>query len=55
LKDKKISRESVKNMLEQGFTYPGILGYLDVKQGEHDMNYPLYPAQILNGKLKYLQ
>ncbi len=55
LEDKEVSRESVRNLLEQGFTYPGVLGYLDVIPGEHDIAYPLYPARILNGKLKYLR
>ncbi len=55
LEDKEVSRESVRNLLEQGFTYPGVLGYLDVKPGEHDIAYPLYPARILNGKIKYLR
>ena len=55
LEGKEISRESVRNLLEQGFTYPGLLGYLDVKAGEHDIVYPLYPAQILNGKFKYFR
>ncbi len=55
LEDKEVSRESVRNLLEQGFTYPGVLGYLDVKPGEHDIVYSLYPARILNGKINYLR
>jgi len=53
--DKEVSRESVKNLLEGGFMYHGVFGELDVKPGEHDITFPLHPAQIVDGKLKYLR
>ena len=55
LEDKEVSRESVKNLLERGFMYHGVFGELDVKPGEHDITFPLHPAQIVDGKLKYLR
>jgi ABC-type branched-subunit amino acid transport system substrate-binding protein len=54
LQDKEVSRESVKNLLEEGFMYHGVFGEHDVKPGEHDITFPLHPARIVNGKLKYL-
>ncbi|MDY7030667.1 MAG: ABC transporter substrate-binding protein [Thermodesulfobacteriota bacterium] len=54
LKDKKISRENLRVVLEQGFMYPGVFGFLDVKPGEHEINFPLHPARIVDGKLQYL-
>ncbi len=55
LEDKEVSRKSVKSVLEEGFIYSGVLGSIDVKPGEHDILFPLYPAQIVDGKLKYLR
>ena len=55
LMNKEISRESIKNLLEWGFMYHGVFGELDVKPGEHDITFPLHPAQIVDGKLKYLR
>jgi len=55
LEDKKISRDNVKRLLEGGFIHPGVFGNLEVKQGERDIIIPLYPAQIVNGKIKYLR
>jgi len=55
LEDKKVSRESVRDLLEQGFSYPGIFGTLVVKPGEHDISFPLHPAQIIDGEVKYLR
>ena len=55
LKDKKISRENLKIVLEEGFMYPGVFGVLDVKPGEHEITFPLHPARIVGGELKYLR
>lgn len=54
LEDEEISRQDVKRVLEEGFTYPGVFGTIEVKPGEHDIIFPLYPAQIVDGKLEYL-
>ncbi|MEE8430742.1 MAG: ABC transporter substrate-binding protein [Candidatus Desulfatibia sp.] len=54
LKDKKISRESLQTLLEDGFMYPGVFGILDVKPGQHEIIFPLHPARISDGELKYL-
>jgi ABC-type branched-subunit amino acid transport system substrate-binding protein len=53
LEDKEISRQSVKRVLEEGFMYSGIFGSLDVKPGEHDIIFPLYPAEIVDGEVRY--
>ena len=55
LEDRQISRGNIKTVLEEGFTYPGVFGNLDVEQGEHDILFPLRPARIVDGKVKYLQ
>ena len=46
-------REGVKRVLEEGFIYSGVFGSLEVKAGEHDISFPLYPAQIVDGKVQY--
>lgn len=55
LEDKEITRESVRNILEGGFIYPGVFGNIDVKRGQRNITFPLHPAQIIDGKVKYLR
>ena len=55
LEDKDISRKSVKSLLEEGFMYSGVFSSIDVKAGEHDILFPLHPAQIVDGEVKYLR
>lgn len=55
LRDKEISRESVKSLLEEGFIYPGVFGTIEVKPGEHDITFPLHPALIVDGEVEYLR
>jgi len=55
LEDKELSRRSVKNLLEEGLIYSGIFGSIDVKPGEHDITFPLHPARIADGEVKYLR
>ena len=54
LQDKEVSRENVRAVLEEGFMYPGVFGVLDVKPGEHEIFFPLYPARIVDGEIEYL-
>jgi ABC-type branched-subunit amino acid transport system substrate-binding protein len=53
LKDRKVSRQGVRDALAGGFEYSGVFGHLRVKPGEHDMTFLFYPAQIVDGSLKY--
>jgi branched-chain amino acid transport system substrate-binding protein len=54
LKDKEISRENLRVVLEEGFMYPGVFGVIDIKPGEHGIPFPLHPARIVDGEIKYL-
>jgi len=40
--------------LEGGFIHPGIFGELDIKPGNHEIDFPLHPARIEKGKIKFL-
>jgi len=53
LEGRKISRENVKRFLEEGFVHPGVLGDVVHKPGDHDIVFPLYPAQLLDGAVRY--
>jgi branched-chain amino acid transport system substrate-binding protein len=53
LENKQISRASIRDVLEGGFTYSGIFGNLKIKKGSHDLSPLLYPACIINGELKF--
>ena len=51
--DEDISRGRVKSLLEEGFVYSGVFGIINVRPGEHDISFPLHPAQIIEGEVKY--
>lgn len=51
--DEDISRERVKSLLDEGFVYSGVFGMVNVRPGEHDISFLLYPAQIINGEVRY--
>ena len=53
MNNKDISRESIKTALEEGFIYSGVFGTLKVKSGDHEINFPLFPVRIVDGKLEY--
>ena len=53
LEDRPLSRQSVREMLAAGFEYSGIFGHIRIRAGEHEIAFPLYPTQILNGTLTY--
>ncbi len=55
LEDGEVSRRALREMLEGGFSYSGILGYADLKAGEHDIVFPLYPARVVSGELDYVR
>ena len=55
LVDKEISRQNLKRILDMGFAYDGIFGSVDVKAGDHDIAFPLHPAQIVEGEVEYLR
>ena len=53
LEDRPLSRSGVKNALAAGFEYSGVFGAVRVKPGEHDITFPMYPAQILTSTIKF--
>lgn len=55
LEQEELSRKNVQYVLDQGFTFSGILGEINVLPGEHNIIAPLYPVQVVNGTLEYLQ
>jgi len=53
LEERQVSRPSVRDILLGGFEYSGAVGHVRLKSGEHDLTFPVYPAQVQNGSLKY--
>jgi len=53
LEDEELSRDNVKRILDRGFSYSGVFGSIDALPGEHDMSFPLLPAQVVDGKLVF--
>lgn len=54
LEDEEISREHLKELLDQGFVYSASMGVLDILPGSHEMVFPLYAARIEGGELVFL-
>lgn len=50
-----LSRGRLRELLEGEFFYPGVFGYIEKGAGAHCIAFPLYPAQIVNGTVQYLQ
>jgi len=51
LQNEELTRDNVKRILDDGFTYSGAHGSVDVLPGEHDISFPLFPSQVVDGKL----
>jgi ABC-type branched-subunit amino acid transport system substrate-binding protein len=54
LSDSEVSRERLRNLLDSGFVFSGILGVTILEQGTHNFDVAVYPALIEGGGLRYL-
>jgi branched-chain amino acid transport system substrate-binding protein len=54
LSDSEVSRENLRDLLDRGFVYSGILGVVTLKQGAHNIDVPIHSAIIDGGALRYL-
>jgi len=55
LQNEELSRDNVKRILDNGFSYSGVFGSIDALPREHDIAFPLHPAQVVNGKLVFMR
>jgi branched-chain amino acid transport system substrate-binding protein len=55
LEGEELTRQRVIEILERGFTYPGVFGEIRLPEGQNTMYFPLYPARIEEGELRYLK
>jgi branched-chain amino acid transport system substrate-binding protein len=53
LENEELDRENVKIILDQGFSYSGVFGSVDILPGEHDMGFQLFPSHIVNGEIEF--
>jgi len=53
LENEELSRDNVKRILDEGFSYSGVFGSVDVLPGEHDISFLLFPSQVVNGELVF--
>jgi len=53
LENEEISRDNVKRILDEGFSYSGVFGSIDALPGEHDISFPLFPSQVVDGELVF--
>jgi len=54
LSDSEVSRENLRNLLDQGFVYSGILGVVTLDENSHSIDVPVHAAVIDGGELRYL-
>jgi hypothetical protein len=43
--------EGIQGLRTGCFEYSGVFGHTRLRSGEHDLTFPMFPAQILNGTL----
>jgi len=53
LQNEELTRDNVKRILDEGFTHSGVFGSVDVLPGDHDISFPLFPSQVVDGKLVF--
>jgi len=53
LQNEELTRENVKRILDEGFSHSGVFGSVDALPGEHDIAFPLFPSQVVDGKLVF--
>jgi len=53
LQNEELTRDNVKRVLDEGFSHSGVFGSVDVLPGEHDISFPLFPSQVVDGKLVF--
>jgi len=55
LEGEELTRENIREVLDNGFTYSGVWGVMTVQPGDHDFIGPLLPAQIVDGEFNFLE
>jgi len=55
LEGEELSRDNVKQILDDGISHLGAFGNISTLPGEHDIAFPLLPAQVIDGKLEFRQ
>ncbi len=55
LDGKEISPEAIQGALGGDFIYEGVFGHVESGKGSHDILFPLVPARIEKGKIRYLR
>lgn len=54
LKGYNATRADLKEQLDSGFVFTGVMGILMTDAGTHDFDVPVYPAVVSGGELSYL-
>lgn len=52
--DSELTRENLRSNLHSGYAFSGVLGSMKVPLGDHEINFPLFPAVIDGGDLWFL-
>ncbi len=55
IEGQELSRQNIKHILDQGFMYSGVLGDQELEPGGQEIIFPLHPARIQDGKIKFLR
>jgi len=55
LEGEELTRERVKQRLQEGFIYTGVFGEIRLPADDHNIYFPLHPARIEGDSLRYIQ
>ncbi|MCK5193377.1 MAG: ABC transporter substrate-binding protein, partial [Desulfobulbaceae bacterium] len=55
IEGQELSRQNIKHILDRGFMYSGVLGDQELEPGGQEIIFPLHPARIQDGKIKFLR
>ncbi len=53
LEGEELSRDNVKQVLDGGYSHLGAFGNIHVAPEDHDIAFPLVPAQVVDGKFEF--
>lgn len=54
MEERPVNRVGIHGALLGGFVHNGLFGSFKVSQGQQDIYYPIFPARIIDGQLKFL-
>ncbi|NOR52326.1 MAG: ABC transporter substrate-binding protein [Gammaproteobacteria bacterium] len=55
MQGQEITRENIQKRLNAQISYSGIFGNINKEEGEHEIGFPMFKSQIIDGRLIYIE